>query len=331
MDKVYFHGNNKTSEELNLALDWGVGRIVVDNFYELELLNRLAGERGMRQNILLRLTPGVDPHTHQYTTTGTIESKFGFPVATGQAEEAVNQALSASNLNLVGLHFHLGSPVPEVQPYELAIELVLRFTQQVSRKFSFDLSEFNIGGGFAIPYTLDSEVPTITGYARAITGKVNGLISELGLSRPRLIVEPGRAIVGQAGVALYKVGAIKEIPGIKKYVCVDGGISDNIRPALYGAKYEALVANKALKAGRDMVTIAGKLCESGDILVRDINLASVHSGDIIAIPVCGAYSIPMSSNYNAMRKPAIVMMKESRARLIRRQETYQDLMSLDVI
>jgi len=331
LDKVYFHGNNKTPEELNLALDLGVGRIVVDNFYELEILNGLAGERGMEQDILLRLTPGVDPHTHQYTTTGTIESKFGFPLATGQAEEAVNQALSASNLNLLGFHFHLGSPVPEIQPYELAIELVLRFVQEMGKKFGFDLHEFDIGGGFAIPCTLDSEVPTIADYARALTGKLDSLISGLGLSRPRLIIEPGRAIVGQAGVALYKVGATKEIPGIKKYVCIDGGMSDNIRPALYGAKYEALVANKALEAEREVITIAGKLCESGDILVRDINLASVHPGDIMAIPVCGAYSIPMSSNYNAMPRPAIIMAKEGRGRLIRRRETYKDMMSLDLI
>jgi diaminopimelate decarboxylase len=331
LDKVYFHGNNKTPEELNLALDWGVGRIVVDNFYELELLNELAKERGIGQNILLRITPGVDPHTHQYTTTGTIESKFGFPLATGQAEEAVKQALSASKLKLLGFHFHLGSPVSEVQPYELAMELVLGFAQEIGKKFDFNLREFDIGGGFAVPYTLDSEVPTIADYARALTGKLDSLISGLGLSRPRLIIEPGRAIVGQAGVALYRVGAIKEIPGIKKYVCVDGGISDNIRPALYGAKYEALVANKVLEVGREVVTIAGKLCQSGDILVRDINLASVYPGDIIAIPVCGAYSIPMSSNYNAMPRPAIAMVKEGRARLIRRRETYQDMMNLDLI
>ncbi|HEU65805.1 MAG TPA: diaminopimelate decarboxylase, partial [Chloroflexi bacterium] len=330
-DRVYFHGNNKTPEELNLALDWRVGRIVVDNFYELELLNRLAGERGVSQDILLRLTPGVDPHTHEYTTTGTIESKFGFPLATGQAEEAIKRALAAANLKLVGLHFHLGSPISEFQPYELAMEVALRFAREMGRKFGFDLSEFNIGGGFAIPYTISSEVPAIADYARAITGKLHSLISELGLSRPRLIIEPGRAIVGQAGVALYKVGAIKEIPGIKKYVCVDGGISDNIRPALYGAKHEALVADKALEAAREVVSIAGKLCESGDILVKDINLTSVQPGNIIAIPVCGAYSIPMSSNYNAMPRPAIVMVKDSRARLIRRREIYEDMMNLDVI
>ena len=330
-DKVYFHGNNKTPEELNLALDLGVGRIVVDNFYELEQLNKLARKRGINQNILLRLSPGVDPHTHHYTTTGTIESKFGFPLATGQAEEAINQASSASNLNLLGLHFHLGSPVSEIQPYELAIELVLGFARGMSQKFGFALREFDIGGGFAVPYTLESVVPTVADYARAVTGKLDSLISELGLSRPRLIVEPGRAIIAQAGVALYKVGAAKEIPGVKKYVCVDGGISDNIRPALYGAKYEALVANRALESGRNIVSIAGKLCESGDILAKDVNLAATRPGDVIAIPVCGAYSVPMSSNYNAIPRPAIVMVNEGRARLIRRRETYRDLMNLDLI
>jgi diaminopimelate decarboxylase len=331
MDKVYFHGNNKTPEELNLALDWGVGRIVVDNLYELKLLNRLAKKRGTDQNILLRLTPGVDPHTHQYTSTGTIGSKFGFPVATGQAEEAVNQALSDSSLNLLGLHFHLASPVAEIQPYELAMEIVLGFACGISQKFSFDLCEFDIGGGFAVPYTADSGVPTTAEYAGTITDTLNSLISELELSRPRLIIEPGRAIVARAGVALYKVGAIKEMPGIKKYVCVDGGMSDNIRPALYGARYEALLANKALKQAGKVVTIAGKLCESGDILVKDVSLAAARPGDIIAIPVCGAYSIPMASNYDALPRPAIVMVKEGQARLIRRRETYQDLMSLDLI
>jgi len=328
--KVYFHGNNKTPEELKLALNWNIGRVVVDNFYELELLNRLAKERKISQDILLRLTPGVDPHTHAYTTTGTLDSKFGFPLATGQAEEAVKQAMSASHLNLLGVHFHLGSPIPETKPYEVAIELVLRFALEMRERLNFQPSEFSVGGGFAVQYTLDSKVPAVVDYAQAITSKLNSLISQMGLSFPRLIIEPGRAIIGQAGVALYKVGAIKEIPGVRKYICVDGGISDNIRPALYGAKYEALVANKALEAEEDLVTIAGKLCESGDILVREANLASVSSDDIIAIPVCGAYSIPMWSNYNALPKPAIVMVNDGGVRLIQRRESYQDLMSLDI-
>ncbi len=331
LDKVYFHGNNKTPEELELALNWGIGRVVVDNFYELELLSRLAKGKGIIQDILLRLTPGVDSHTHEYTTTGTLDSKFGFPLATGQAEEAGKRALSASNLNLLGFHFHLGSPIFETKPYELAIELVLRFAHEIKGEFSFQLSEFSIGGGFAVQYTLDSKVPAIADYAQAITSKLNSLTSLLELGPPRLIIEPGRAIVGQAGVAVYAVGTIKEVPRVRKYVCVDGGISDNIRPALYGAKYEALIASKALGAEEGPVTIAGKLCESGDILIRDTNLASVSPGDIIAIPVCGAYSIPMWSNYNALPRPAIVMVDQGEAHLIRRRESYQDLMSLDTI
>jgi len=329
--KVYFHGNNKTLEELELALNWGIGRVVVDNFYELELLDTLCKERGVNQGILLRLTPGVDPHTHEYTTTGTLDSKFGFPLATGQAEEAVKQALSASNLNLLGFHFHLGSPIVETKPYEVAIELILYFAGEIKGKFGFHLSEFSIGGGFAVQYTLGSKVPSVADYTEAIVSKMKRLIAQIGLDSPRLIIEPGRAIIGQAGIALYKVGAIKEIPSVRKYVCVDGGMSDNIRPALYGAKYEALIASKALAAEEDLVTIAGKLCESGDILVKDTNLASVSPDDIIAIPVCGAYSIPMWSNYNALPRPAIAMVNRGEARLIRRRESYQDLMSLDVI
>ncbi len=329
--QIYFHGNNKTAEELRLALDWGIGRVVVDNPYELELLNNIAKGKGINQDILLRITPGVDPHTHEYTTTGTIDSKFGFPLSTGQAKEAAKQAMSASNLNLLGLHFHLGSPIFETKPYEMAIELVLRLAGEIKQKHGFQLGEFSIGGGFAVQYTLDSEGPAVAHYAQVIGDKVKSLISQMGLGTPRLIIEPGRAIVAQAGIALYKVGAIKEIPGIRKYVCVDGGMSDNIRPALYGAKYEALAANKVLEMEDNKVTIAGKLCESGDILVRDTTLASVCPGDIIVMPVCGAYSIPMGSNYNALPKPAILIVNEGKVRLIRHRESYQDLTRLDII
>jgi len=329
LSKVYFHGNNKTPQELELALSWNVGRVVVDNFYELELLNRLAGEKGTRQDILLRITPGVDPHTHKHTTTGTLDSKFGFPLATGQAEKALAQAASASHLNLVGLHFHLGSPISELEPYQLAIELVLHFAQRLTKKHNLKLGEFSIGGGFAVQYSLDSSPPDVADYARAIGERLNDLIPRLRLDYPRLIIEPGRGIIAQAGVALYKTGAIKEIPGIRKYVCIDGGMSDNIRPALYGARYEAVAANKASETEREMVTISGKLCESGDILIRDARLAPVSPGDIIAVPVCGAYSIPMWSNYNALPRPAIIMVNEGQPRLVRRRESYEDLISLD--
>ena len=329
-DLVYFHGNNKTADELGMALDWGVRRIVVDNFDELDLLGRLARDRGVCQHILLRLTPGVDPHTHRYTTTGTVSSKFGFPLANGQAEMAVARAMSASNLALMGFHFHLGSPVEDVGPYQLATDIVLHFAREMGVKHGFHLEEFSCGGGFAVQYTLDSPMPTVADYAEAIAAKLVAVSDELGLAYPQLIVEPGRGIVGQAGVALYSVGTVKDIPGVRKYVCVDGGMGDNIRPALYEARYEALVASKIGEAGSEKVTIAGRCCESGDILVNEVVLASVSAGDVIAIPVSGAYAIPMASNYNLVPRLAILMVSDGGARLIRRRETYQDLMSLDV-
>lgn len=329
-ERVYFHGNNKSQEELRQALEWGIGRIVVDNFHELNLLSKLSKEKGTIQNILLRLSPGIDPHTHKYTTTGILDSKFGFPITTGQAEEAVVQAISNPSLNLVGLHFHLGSPIFEVEPYRKALEIVLRFAAEMKEKHGFKLKELSPGGGFAIQYVLDSPAPSTTDYAEAITSTLIDQSRKLNLNRPRLIIEPGRAIVGQAGVAIYRVGAAKYIPGIRKYIFVDGGIGDNIRPALYGSRYEALVANKAGEGEAEQVTVAGKFCESGDILIKDISLPRVEEGDILAVPASGAYSLPMSSNYNASLKPAIVLVKEGQAHLIRRRETYDDLIRCDL-
>jgi len=330
-EKVYFHGNNKTRDELKLALAWRIGHIVVDNFDELDLLNALAQKVEVAQCILLRLNPGVDPHTHRHTTTGILDSKFGFPLATGQADTAVAKAMSSPNLNLVGLHFHLGSPISDTSSYQTAISLILNFAREMKTKYDFHLTELSPGGGFAVRYTAGSTTPTISDYAESITAKVTSLASELGLTYPKLIIEPGRAIVAQAGVALYTVGSIKDIPKVRKYVCVDGGMGDNIRPALYEAKYEALVANKVSHDESTNVTIAGKYCESGDILARAVSLPPVSVGDILAIPVSGAYSIPMSSNYNMVPKPAIVMVKDGKARLIRKRETYKDLIRLDLV
>ncbi len=330
-EKIYFHGNNKTAAELNLALDGKIGRIVVDNLDELELLNELAGKRKVKQDILLRLNPGVDPHTHRHTTTGILDSKFGLPLATGQADGAVARATSAPNLNLVGLHFHLGSPISDTSPYQIAIGLVAKFAGEMKTKYGFHLAEFSPGGGFAVKYTTDSATASITDYAEAITTTITTAAGEYKFAPPKLVIEPGRAIVAQAAVALYTVGSIKEIPGVRTYVCVDGGMGDNIRPALYEAKYEVLVANKANHDESTTYTIAGKYCESGDILARDVRLSPVSAGDVIAMPVNGAYSIPMSSNYNMVPKPAIVMVKEGKARLIRRREKYEDLTKLDVV
>ena len=327
---VYFHGNNKGREELQQALAWNIGRIVVDSFHELDLVDRLAQEAGKVQDILIRVSPGVDPHTHIHTTTGTLDSKFGFPIETGQAEEAIRLALGSSYLKLVGLHFHLGSPIFHLEPYGVAMELVLSLASRF-REDGLTLQEISPGGGFAIAYTRDQEPPAIADYAEAIVSTMLATCGTLGMEAPHLVVEPGRAIVGRAGVALYRVGAVKDIPGVRKYVSVDGGMGDNIRPALYDAAYEAVAAGKMNIETSGRVTIAGKFCESGDVLVRDITMPVVETDDIIAIPAAGAYCLSMASTYNLNPRPPIVLVKDGQARPIRRRESYQDMMQWDVI
>ncbi len=329
MDRVSFVGNNKSAEELILALESGVGRIVVDNFHELEMLEKIARERGYKPDILLRISPGVDPHTHKYIITGNIDSKFGIPMVLG--EKALTTAMSMPELNVVGLHFHIGSQIAETEPYQQAIEFMLDFAARIGQKHGFELKELSVGGGYAVQYTLDSPVPPISVYAEAITSTIVSKCRELGLARPKLIVEPGRYLVAQAGVALYTVGAVKEIPEVRTYVAVDGGMGDNIRPALYEAKLEAVIASRMKDKMTGKFTIAGWFCESGDILIRDIDLPLPEAGDILAVAGCGAYSIPMAMNYNASFKPAIVMVKEGKAHLIRRRETLEDLLKCDLI
>ncbi|MBN1152075.1 MAG: diaminopimelate decarboxylase, partial [Dehalococcoidia bacterium] len=330
-ERIYFHGNNKLPSELSQALDWGVGRVVVDSVHELRLLDGLSRRRQRRQDILLRLTPNVDPHTHTFTTTGVLDSKFGLPISTGQAEEALEEAMTLEGVNLVGLHFHLGSPIPEPKPYEAALQIVLEFARDMKRKYDFDMVELSVGGGFPVAYTVGDSYPQLGVYADAIISTMSNLLLKQSLMPPRLVIEPGRAIVARAGVALYTVGALKEVPGVRRFVCIDGGMSDNIRPPLYGARYEALVVNRPGAEDAVTVTIAGKLCESGDILVKDIQLPRVVPGDVIAIPACGAYCIPMASNYNAIPRPAIVFADRGRARVVRRRETHEDLMRLDAM
>ena len=328
MEKVYFHGNNKSREELEMAIHCGVGRVVVDNFHELSLLKKLAKEAGVNQGILLRFSPGVDPHTHAYVSTGDSDSKFGFPMT--QAEEAIAQSMSCRNFELNGLHFHIGSQIFELESYRKAIAVLLQFAAEMKTKYGFRLNELNVGGGLAIAYSEDSPAPTIVELAQAITSSILQEAKVLGVEPPRLILEPGRSIVGQAGVALYTAGAIKEIAGVRKYVSIDGGMADNIRPALYQAKYEAVVADK-VEGISERVTIAGKFCESADILITDIDLPKLEPGDIIAVPCCGAYCLSMASNYNASLMPAIVLVKDGKARLMRRRQSYEDLMSHDIV
>ena len=326
---VYFHGNNKTPAELEEAVAAGIGRIVVDSFHELDLLERICAGVGKTQDILVRVSPGIDPHTHVYTTTGVIDSKFGFSIQTGDAERAIVQALAAPHLNLRGLHFHLGSPIFELEPYQAATDLVLRFAAGL-REQGLDLQEFSPGGGFAIAYTRNDRPPAPDDYAEAIVGTLTATCAELGMEQPSLVVEPGRSIIGPAGVALYSIGAIKHIPGIRTYVSVDGGMGDNIRPALYQATYEVLSANRPAAEPDATVTIAGKYCESGDVLATDVLLPSPAAGDVIAIPAAGAYCPSMASNYNLNPRPPIILVRDGESRLIRRRESYADLMHCDV-
>ncbi|MDA0264634.1 MAG: diaminopimelate decarboxylase [Chloroflexi bacterium] len=330
LDEVYFHGNNKTPQELAEALDNNIGWVVVDSFHELELLDQLAGLAGKTQDILIRVSPGVDPHTHVYTTTGVLDSKFGFSIQTGHAAEAVRLGLAAKNLNLRGLHFHLGSPIFELEPYRVATDLVLRFAAQF-REEGLEMTRFSPGGGFAISYTRNQEPPPVSAYAETIVSTMTETCRDLGMELPTLVIEPGRAIIGPAGVAIYRIGAIKDVPGVRKFVSVDGGMGDNIRPALYEAEYEVVAAGKADQEATEMVTIAGKYCESGDLLASNIMLPRLEPGDLLAIPAAGAYCPSMASNYNMNPRPPMVLVKDGQSRLIRRRESYQDLMHCDVV
>jgi diaminopimelate decarboxylase len=337
-DRIHFHGNNKSEEELNEALDYGIARVIVDNFHEMHLLNGIAQARKLRQRVLLRISPGIDPHTHRLTTTGTTDNKFGISIVTGQAEHAVRQALEMPGLELVGLHLHLGSPVFETEPFAQAVDVVFDFAARMRQAYGpstrlrtgFELREFSPGGGFAVNYTADQDAPSPDDYAEAIVAGVRAGCERYGIPEPRMFIEPGRSLVTRSAVALYTVGSAKDIPEVRHYVSVDGGMADNIRPALYESKYSAIVANKPLEERSERVTIAGKYCESGDVLLRDAELPPLEPGDVLVMPAAGAYNLAMASNYNASLRPAVVLVSNGEAKLMRRRETYDDLLRTDV-
>ena len=328
-NKMYFHGNNKTPIELSEAIDLGVGTIVVDGFQELDILNNIAKSKNANQGIMLRLSPSVDAHTHAHTTTGILDVKFGFSIETGESSIAIKQALGSSNLTLQGIHFHLGSPIFALEPYSTAIDTVFDYLKPFFKQ-GLDLKKFSPGGGFAIGYLQKQLPPSIGDYAEVITSMLKNKCDDLGIDYPELIIEPGRSMVGRAGVAIYTVGVTKVIPDVRTYVSLDGGMGDNIRPALYEAQYEAVAANKMSDTDFETVTLAGKYCETGDILVKDVSLPILDSGDLVAIPASGAYCIAMSSNYNMNPRPEIVIVSDGDSRIIRKRETYQDLMALDL-
>ncbi|WP_297634793.1 diaminopimelate decarboxylase [uncultured Clostridium sp.] len=331
VEKLLFHGNNKTLDEIELGIRLGVGTFVVDNFFEIEHLNELAKKYGKVQNVYLRITPGIEAHTHEYIKTGQIDSKFGFAPVGNTIINAIKEAIELENINLLGLHCHIGSQIFEIEPYEDATEIMLKLINRVKKETGYLIKELDLGGGFGIFYSDEDSPRETREYCEAILNKADHVCKELELEMPKLVIEPGRSIVGNAGITLYTVGSIKDIPEIRKYVSVDGGMTDNIRPALYHANYECIVANRVIHDSSEEVTISGKCCESGDILLKGIKLPAVSSGDLLAIMSTGAYGYSMSNNYNKIPKAAVVMVKDEKERLVCKRESYEDILRNEVI
>ena len=333
-EKIYMHGNNKLDYELGEALDAGVGCIVADAYSEIDKIDREGKKRGIVQNILLRINPGVEAHTHAFVQTATTDSKFGFSISNGTAEKATAYALSKKNVRLLGYHCHIGSQIFEKQSFVIAVTKVMTFASEMKKKLDFELKTLNVGGGFGIWYTDEDRKIPPEGYAeylKALLQEVKAKATEFGMKLPFLVLEPGRSIVGEAGVTLYTVGAIKDIPGIKKYVAVDGGMFDNPRYALYESKYTPVLANRAKEECCEIVSIAGKCCESGDIIAVNVNLPKVNSGDILAILSTGAYNYSMAMNYNRNMIPPCILVNKGQAEYIVRPQNYEDLVRNDVI
>lgn len=329
-EKIQFHGNNKTETELNMALDYNIGKIVVDNLYELELLNRLAKEKDKVAKISMRIKPGIDAHTHNFIMTGQIDSKFGFALETGEAMEAVKKTFEFENVKLTELHCHIGSQIFDIDPFVSAAEIMMDFIGDIKKQTGHVVSELNLGGGFGIMYTSEDNPTAYDNYMNAVSKTVISKAKEYGIPIPYIYIEPGRSIVGEAGITLYTVGGRKEIPNVRTYVSVDGGMTDNIRYALYESAYTVVNASKADKIPNEKVTVAGKCCESGDLIQKDAEVADVQVGDTLAVLSTGAYNYSMASNYNRNPRPAIVMVKDGKARLIVKRETYDNLLVNDL-
>lgn len=330
VEKIHFHGNNKSREELEMALDSKIGCIVVDNFYELELLKTIASEKKTTVSILLRVTPGIEAHTHDYILTGQEDSKFGFDLQNGQAEKALLMALECNEFHLLGLHCHIGSQIFETTGFLLAAKKIIGKLGEWKKRHSFEPTVLNLGGGFGIRYTKEDEPIQPSQYVTEIINEVKKLTEENSLKMPEIWIEPGRSLVGDAGITLYKIGSSKEVPGVRNYLAVDGGMNDNIRPALYQAKYEAVLAKKPLAEPDKTVSIAGKCCESGDMLIWDLPLPDTEEEDILAVFCTGAYGYSMANNYNRLPRPAVVFVENGEATLVVKRETYEDLVRFDL-
>lgn len=328
-EKISFHGNNKTKDELLMAVENNVGVIILDNFHEIELLKQVLHETNKKVQVMLRITPGVSAHTHEYDQTGQEDSKFGFDVRSGQAEKAFLQVETEEQMELIGLHAHIGSQILETEGFNLEVEKLMQLVQEWKQKYDYQPQVLNLGGGFGIRYTAKDRVIGLGTFVEQIIASVRTLAEQYQLNVPAIWVEPGRSIVGEAGYSLYTVGSRKDVPGLTPYVTVDGGMGDNIRPALYQAEYEALVAKRPAAEPVETVHLAGRYCESGDILIDQAYLPKTKPGDVIAVLATGAYGYSMASNYNRVPRPAVVFAENGQAQEVVTRETYDDLIKND--
>lgn len=328
MEKIMFHGNNKTPDEIEMGIKHEIGHFVVDSIGEIELINGIAKGLDKKVDILIRVTPGVDSDTHRYISTGSIDSKFGIPIP--HLKEAVKKSMELENINLKGFHFHVGSQLFDNASHIMATTILLKIIKEMKDKLGFVAKELDLGGGFGIYYKEGDNVKELSYFVDPMMELIKDFISDNDLPMPKISIEPGRWIVGEAGITLYTIGSIKEIPDVRTYVGIDGGMTDNPRPALYQAEYEAVVANKADEELTNTVTIAGKCCESGDILIWDLEVPTLESGDILAVKSTGAYNYSMASNYNRLPRPAVVMLKDGESRLIVKRESYEDMLRNEI-
>ena len=329
-EKIYFHGNNKTDADIAFAMDMGVGRIVVDNTDELLAISEEAIRRNITQGILLRITPGIDPHTHRAVVTGNVDSKFGSAIVTGQALEIVKAAINAKNIDLVGLHCHIGSQIFDIDPFSDAADIMVRFIKEIKETLGFEIRELNLGGGLGVAYTEDDPTISYADSIEKIGNIVRSFCADHNITTPRVILEPGRSLVAAAGATLYTVGSVKEIPHFRNYISVDGGMPDNPRYALYQSQYTALIANRAAEEKSYVATLAGRCCESGDLLGENMKIQKPVRGDILAVLVTGAYNYSMASNYNRIPRPPVILVRDGEARVAVKRESFEDLVRNDV-
>ncbi|MBP3447856.1 MAG: diaminopimelate decarboxylase [Clostridia bacterium] len=329
-DKICFHGNNKTKDELTFAIGHNVGTIVIDNIYELEQVNHIASDMGKIQNVIFRIKPGIDAHTHDFIMTGQIDSKFGFALETGEALSAVSLVKEKKHLCYQGLHCHIGSQIFDVKPFCEAARVMMAFIKEIKDKTGLVTEELDLGGGFGIRYVESDDPIAYDKYIKAVSREVKAQAEMLGVKIPKILMEPGRSVVAPAGITVYEVGCVKEIPNVRTYVSVDGGMADNPRYIMYGAEYSAVLANKAGEAAECTYTVAGKCCESGDILIEQAKLPKVEVGDTLCVLSTGAYNYSMASNYNRIPRPAVVMVSGGQDKLIVKRETYEDLIRNDL-